>query len=72
MGVKGYHFYLNKFGCYSEVDLREFLKEQPVDIIVIDFCAFYTRKLKEARYSSAFLWQKIVENGMFVILEFRF
>ncbi len=64
MGVKGYHFYLKKFGGYSEdIDLREFVKDRPVNTIVVDFCAFYMSKLKSPRYATALLLEKIMEKS---------
>ena len=64
MDIEGYHFYLKKFGGYSEdIDLREFVKDQPVNTIVVDFCAFYMSKLKSTRYVTTLLLEKIMEKA---------
>src|SRR3954468_17095969 len=64
MGVKGYHFYLKKFRGYSEdVDLREFVKDRPVNTIVVNFCAFYMSELKSTRYVTTLLLEKIMEKS---------
>ena len=69
MGIKGLHHYLRKVGAYAaDVDLKEFVKEQPVNTIVIDFCAVYMAKLKTPRYAAAFLLDKIMEKGMLITI----
>jgi hypothetical protein len=63
MGIKGLHAYLRKVGAYDDVDLKEFVKEQPIDTIVVDFCAFYMAKLKSPRYAAPLLLAKVFEKN---------
>jgi len=73
MGVKGYHFYLRKLGGYSTVNLREFTKERPISMIVVDFCAVYMPKLKAPDTAKGFLLAKLMEKGklnIYILCEF--
>lgn len=63
MGIKGYHFYLKKFGGYRDVNLREYLGEKPVGVIIVDFCAVYMNKLRASCYSRDLLLEKLHEKG---------